>query len=58
MASPPQRGLFQLSSHRQVKSSFSVSDFARSVADRPPLIALALASAHSGALQLITPTKK
>jgi DNA-binding beta-propeller fold protein YncE len=55
LTGPGSAGLFQISSATgQVKSSFSVSDFARSVAESPAgVIALALDTGRSGALQLI-----
>ena len=55
LTGPGSAGLFQLSpATGQVKSSFSVSDFARSVAESPAgVIALALDTGRSGALQLI-----
>ena len=55
LTGPGSAGLFQISSATgQVKSRFSVSDFARSVAEsRTGVIALALDTGRSGALQLI-----
>jgi DNA-binding beta-propeller fold protein YncE len=55
LTGPGSAGLFQISSATgQVKSSFPVSDFARSVAEsRTGVIALALDTGRSGALQLI-----
>lgn len=55
LTGPGSAGLFQISrATGQVKSSFSVSDFARSVAESPAgVIALALDTGRSGALQLI-----
>ena len=56
LTGPDSAGLFQISSATgQVKSSFPVSDFARSVAESPAgVIALALDTGRSGALQLVT----
>jgi DNA-binding beta-propeller fold protein YncE len=56
LTGPDSAGLFQISpATGQVKSSFSVSDFARSVAESPAgVIALALDTGRSGALQLVT----
>jgi DNA-binding beta-propeller fold protein YncE len=60
LTGPDSAGLFQISSATgQVKSSFSVSDFARSVAESPAgVIALALDTGHSGALQLVNATTR
>jgi DNA-binding beta-propeller fold protein YncE len=56
LTGPDSAGLVQISSATgQVKSSFPVSDFARSVAESPAgVIALALDTGRSGALQLVT----
>jgi len=55
LTGPGSAGLFQISpATGQVESSFSVSDFARSVAEsRAGVIALALDTGRTGALQLI-----
>lgn len=55
LAGPSSAGLFQISSATgQVKTSFSVSDTARSVAESASgILALALGRGHSGALDLI-----
>lgn len=61
LTGPDSAGLFQIGSATgQVKASFSVSDNARSVAESSTgIIGLALASGHSGALELVnTQTKK
>jgi len=60
LTGPDSAGLFQISSATgQVKSSFSVSDFARSVAESPAgVIALALDTGRSGALQLVNATTR
>ncbi len=55
LAGPSSAGLFQISSATgRIKTSFSVSDTARSVAESSGgIIALALGSAHAGALELL-----
>lgn len=55
LTGPDSPGLFEISSATgQVKTSFPVSDFARSVAEsRTGVIALALATGRTGALQLV-----
>jgi DNA-binding beta-propeller fold protein YncE len=60
LTGPDSAGLFEISSATgQVKTSFSVSDFARSVAEsRTGVIALALATGRTGALQLVNATTK
>jgi DNA-binding beta-propeller fold protein YncE len=61
LTGPDSAGLFEISSATgRVKTSFSVSDDARSVAESSTgIIALALASAQSGALELVNgETKK
>lgn len=56
LTGPGSAGLFEISSATgQVKTSFPVSEFARSVAEsRTGVIALALATGRTGALQLVT----
>jgi hypothetical protein len=56
LTGPGRPGLFEISSATgQVKTSFPVSGFARSVAEsRTGVIALALATGHTGALQLLS----
>jgi hypothetical protein len=60
LTGPDSAGLFEISSATgQVKTSFSVSDFARSVAESGTgVIALALATGRTGALQLVNATTK
>lgn len=60
LTGPDSAGLFEISSATgRVKTSFSVSDDARSVAESSTgIIALALASAHSGALELVNAETK
>jgi DNA-binding beta-propeller fold protein YncE len=55
LAGPSSAGLFEISSATgHIKTSFSVSDTARSVAESSGgIIALALGSVHSGALELV-----
>lgn len=60
LAGPSSAGLFEISSATgQIKTSFSVSDTARSVAESSGgIIALALGSVHSGALELVNSRAK
>lgn len=60
LAGPSSAGLFQISSATgRIKTSFSVSDTARSVAESSGgIIALALGSAHAGALELVNSRAK
>lgn len=55
LTSPDRASLFEISAATgQVETGFSVSDFARSVAESPAgIIGLALATGRSGALQLV-----
>jgi len=60
LTGPGSAGLFEISpATGRVKTSFPVSDFARSVAEsHTGVIALALATGHTGALQLVNATTK
>jgi DNA-binding beta-propeller fold protein YncE len=60
LTGPGSAGLFEISpATGQVKTSFPVSDFARSVAESPTgVIALALATGRTGALQLVNAATK
>lgn len=60
LTGPDSAGLFQIGAATgQVKTGFSVSDFARSVAESPAgIIGLALATGRSGALQLVNAATK